>query len=93
MSDWQIKINKSSKKYLDKLESKKRENLLVHIRELINWVENKPLTIPVNISALKGQWEGNYRLRAGDLRVIFKIEADEILIKIIHIGPRGDVYR
>jgi len=93
MNHWQININKSSKKYLDKLGSKRREHLLLHIKELKNWIENKSLAFPVDIKTLKGQWEGKYRLRAGDIRVIFLIEIGAKQIKIIHIGPRGDVYR
>lgn len=33
------------------------------------------------------------RLRIGDFRVVFSIEQEELLILIIAIGNRGDIYR
>lgn len=91
MADWEIKINKTAKKYLDKMESRKRESLLQQIRELRNWVENKDRSI-LDIKALKGRWEGKFRLRGGGIRTIFEIIVVEKQIKILYIGPRGDIY-
>ncbi|MCP5103738.1 MAG: type II toxin-antitoxin system RelE/ParE family toxin [bacterium] len=91
MSDWEIKINKTAKKYLDKMEPRKKENLLQQIRELKNWVENKEQSL-LDIKALKGQWQGKFRLRGGGIRTIFEIITLEKQIKILYIGPRGDIY-
>ncbi len=33
------------------------------------------------------------RLRVGDFRVVFSIEQEELLILIIAIGNRADIYR
>lgn len=90
--DWELKINKSAKKYLEKIETKKKEYILQHIRELKNWVENRSQSI-LDIKALKGQWEGKFRLRSGNIRVIFEVFLSERQIKIFYIGPRGDVYQ
>ncbi len=91
MSDWEIKINKTAKKYLDKMEPRKKENLLQQIRELRNWVENKEQSL-LDIKALKGQWQGKFRLRGGGIRTIFEIITLDKQIKILYIGPRGDIY-
>ncbi len=40
---------------------------------------------------MKGNWHGFYRLRIGDLRIIF-YEKDENIIKIHKIGFRGNIY-
>ena len=40
-----------------------------------------------------GKWEGYYRIRIGNVRVIFWIDQQEATIYIDHIGPRGDVYK
>lgn len=42
-----------------------------------------------NIKRLKGKPQ-RYRLRIGDYRVLFALEADEI--QILDIGPRGSIY-
>lgn len=89
--EWTIKINKSAKKYLEKIETRKKDNFLAHIKELKNWVENRSQVV-LDIKALKGTWEGRFRLRIGNSRVIFKIESNEQQIKILHIGSRGDIY-
>lgn len=41
---------------------------------------------------LKGEFEGYWRYRWGDYRVIYKISDPEILILIFRIGNRKDVY-
>jgi mRNA interferase RelE/StbE len=37
--------------------------------------------------------EGVYRLRVGDLRVLYSINLDKQLIEVATILPRGEVYR
>ncbi|MDP9054574.1 MAG: type II toxin-antitoxin system RelE/ParE family toxin [Acidobacteriota bacterium] len=44
-----------------------------------------------DIKALSGDWDGYYRLRAGDFRVIFTITSEGVLI--VRIRHRSDVYR
>lgn len=34
-----------------------------------------------------------YRLRVGDGRVSYEIEDDRLVILIVAVGPRGDIYR
>jgi mRNA interferase RelE/StbE len=47
---------------------------------------------PPGAKALQGQ-HGLYRLRSGDYRIIYKIEDDRLLVLVIKIGHRRDVYR
>jgi mRNA-degrading endonuclease RelE of RelBE toxin-antitoxin system len=89
--DWQVKINKTAKKYLDKIEPKKKEHLSIQIKELKNWIENRS-QVALDIRALKGPWEGKFTLRIGNLRLIFEIILVEREIRVLYIGPRGDVY-
>jgi mRNA interferase RelE/StbE len=44
-----------------------------------------------DIKALSGEWDGNFRLRVGDFRVIFQIVPEEITI--LRVRHRSDVYR
>jgi mRNA interferase RelE/StbE len=37
--------------------------------------------------------EGELRIRVGDWRVIYVVHDDELLVLVIKIGHRGDVYR
>ncbi|MBL8231346.1 MAG: type II toxin-antitoxin system RelE/ParE family toxin [Bryobacterales bacterium] len=44
-----------------------------------------------DVKALAGEWQGHFRLRVGDYRVIFTISSEEITI--IRVRHRSDVYR
>jgi mRNA interferase RelE/StbE len=44
-----------------------------------------------DIKTLSGEWDGYFRLRAGDFRVIFQITPDAIVI--VRVRHRSDVYR
>ena len=46
----------------------------------------------VNTVKLSGKL-GLYRLRVGSYRIIFSIDADNLLIKVVEAGNRGDVYK
>lgn len=42
-----------------------------------------------------GNWKGQYRLRVGEYRVIFKLIGDDetsLLIYVTNVGPRGGIY-
>jgi len=42
------------------------------------------------VKKLKGR--DGYRLRVGDWRVVYDIEAGKLVLIVIEIGPRGDIY-
>ena len=43
--------------------------------------------------ALKGTWEGYWRYRVGDYRIIADIQDDRILILITDVGHRREIYK
>ena len=43
--------------------------------------------------ALTGQLGGFWRYRVGDWRVICRIEDQRLIILVIDVGHRGDIYR
>ena len=45
------------------------------------------------LKKLKGQWTGFYRLRFRSFRVIYKKYKNKLVIYIVRIGNRKDVYR
>jgi len=46
-----------------------------------------------NTNANKLQNRSGYRLRIGDWRVIYEIQSDELIVLVLKIAQRGDVYR
>jgi mRNA interferase RelE/StbE len=45
------------------------------------------------VKPMAGEWAGFFRLRHGDLRVIYILDRAGDSVVIAHIGPRGDVYK
>ena len=78
----EIRLSKTAARAL--LRSNKRSLL----REKINELAREPLALAANVKRLKGRAE--YRLRAQDWRVIFRIDND--LLWIDDIAPRGRAY-
>jgi mRNA interferase RelE/StbE len=47
---------------------------------------------PPGVVKMQGA-EGYYRLRIGDYRVVYAIEDDVLLVLVVRIGHRREVYR
>jgi mRNA interferase RelE/StbE len=59
------------------------------IRSKIRQYAADPVSTSNNVKKLQG--EQAYRLRVGDWRVIF--DENDVVVSVIRIGPRGDVYK
>jgi mRNA interferase RelE/StbE len=73
-------------KDLKRLDTSIRPRILSKIQWLLEHVEemrHRPLT---------AQWEGTYRLRVGDYRVIYGIDQEHRRIIIYAVGHRREVY-
>ena len=75
-----ILYDKSVLKYLRKL----TDDTQVRLEKAINGIPTG------DIKLLRG-YPNMYRLRVGDIRVIFKRDGNNIYV--LRIGPRGDVYK
>jgi mRNA interferase RelE/StbE len=61
------------------------------IREKINVLATDPYNTFLDAKKLQGR--SGYRLRVGDWRIIYEIKNDELIIIIMKIASRGDVYK
>ena len=61
------------------------------IREKLEQVAIDPFATIPNAKKLQGR--AGYRLRIGDWRVIYEINKNEVIIIVMKIAPRGEVYR
>jgi mRNA interferase RelE/StbE len=59
---------------------------------IFNRLSQDPLILP-NTKRLKGELLGSYRIRMGDLRIIYSVDEENNVIYIEVIGFRGDVYK
>jgi mRNA interferase RelE/StbE len=62
------------------------------IKEKLQILAKNPQVLKNNIKKLKGAKDNYYRLRVGNYRVLFKKEEEQLIIIIIRIGHRKEVY-
>ena len=74
-------LSKQVKKHLDKLPKNIRE-------KIVSAIKNIPLG---DVKPLKGKYQGFYRLRVSNYRILFKREGDTIYV--YRIDVRGDMYK
>lgn len=86
MAKFKILIKPAAVKEIKAITSKKaRQRLVEHIRQL---AENPH---PPGCEKLSGQEK--YRLRQGSFRILYTIEDRELVVTVVKVGHRKDVYR
>jgi mRNA interferase RelE/StbE len=48
---------------------------------------------PLKGSILSAEWRGFRRLRVGDYRVVYAFDGRELLVSVVRVGHRREVYR
>ncbi len=61
------------------------------IRGLLDTLAEDPDRRGIGVKPLRGRQ--GFRMRVGAHRVIFERDDEAHLIEVLHIGPRGDVYK
>jgi mRNA interferase RelE/StbE len=85
VTQWHIEITKDAVKTLAKLDKPVRRRL----QAAIDGLANDPR--PVGVVAMKSQ-SGYLRLRVGDWRVIYRVEDDRLVIVVVALGHRREIY-
>ena len=87
---WKIEFSAQAAHELDKLDPPQAKRTLKFLRERLAPLEN-PRSIG---QALRGSELGEFwKYRVGDYRLICKIEDDQVLILVLRIGHRREIYR
>ena len=86
--NYSIEIDKIALKYLQKLDKPTR----VRITRSLQILSENPFHPELDIVKMKG-FENDYRLRIGPYRVVYSLENKKLMIYVIKIGPRGDIYK
>ncbi len=81
--NYEIIIDKAALKFIQKQPSQQRQRILSAIKRLPN---------EGDIKAMRG-YRGYFRLRVGDYRIIYTLDNNKLIIRIINVGNRGDVYK
>ena len=84
MPKFSILISKTAQKQLDKLPDEVANTLIDAISELAD----NPR--PIGCKKLKGR--DGYRIRKGNYRIIYDVFDDLLVIEVIALGHRKDIY-
>ena len=80
--------------YLDSVEEDLRKLDKATVRKILSRIETYLVRDPKELGKpLTGDFQGYWRYRWGDYRVIYRIAEREILITVLRISHRKDVYK
>lgn len=87
--NWKVELSREAWRYLEKLEKRVVLRITNHLENL-GKTENP--SFHKKVKPLIGKLKGFYRMRIGDLRVIFEIDWKNKRIGVLTIVPRGNAY-
>lgn len=88
MASYSVEFVKSAKKEFDRLSVKMKTTTA----EALKLLSQNPFSELLKIKKLKGG-EHLYRIRLGDYRVVYEIRQERLVVLVIKIGHRSEVYR
>lgn len=87
---WRVELAESADRELGKLDAQPRKRILKFLDQRVAKLEN-PRSIG---QALRGSKLGEFwKYRVGDYRVICKIEDERLLVLVLRVGHRREIYR
>ena len=86
MASYNLIWKRSAEKELRKL----HRDVIIQMLELAESLKDNPF--PAGHKKLVGT-EDTYQVRSGDYRLIYQVRNKQLIIEIIRVGHRSDVYR
>lgn len=85
---WSILISRQAERILERLP----QDVVQRVDRKIQSLTSDPR--PPGCKKLRGTGYDNlYRVRAGNWRISYAVESDELVILVIEVAPRGQAYR
>ncbi|MCH8239810.1 MAG: type II toxin-antitoxin system RelE/ParE family toxin [Proteobacteria bacterium] len=86
---WTVKFLAPAKRKLGRLGPDAQQRITSYLKERLEDCDDPRLFG----KALTGQPSGRWRYRAGDYRIICRLDDDEQKVLVLSVGHRRDVYR
>ncbi|MEH2158507.1 type II toxin-antitoxin system RelE family toxin [Nostoc sp.] len=83
---YEIKFSKGAKKQFMKLPLDVQERIQTKINDLA--IEPRPN----GVKKLQGD-DNSYRIRVGDYRVVYELDDDILIVTVIKVGHRSEIYK
>ena len=89
MKSYHVEYDKVAQKAIDKLDTSVRKRILTYINNNLEGCEDPRF----HGSNLVNHPEGNWRYRVGNYRIIADIQDDKVVILVVNVDKRNDVYK
>ncbi len=86
---WTVKISQRTEKAIAKLDSQAKHKIQHFINKQLPNFDNPRQTG----KALQGNLKGLWRYRVGDYRLVAQLNDHELIILVLELGHRKDIYR
>jgi len=86
---WGIDYSKDAYKFIQKNELE--DDVSGELKKFL--LRLKGIGVNIDLKKLVGDWAGYYRLRKGDIRIIFAINKQEKALYVEKVDLRGKVYK
>jgi mRNA interferase RelE/StbE len=86
VSEWRIEFTSSARRHLEKIHPEFRRRIETAIATLVDDPR------PASAKRLVGKTE-YWRIRVGSYRVVYMVEDDRLVILVLALGHRREVYR
>lgn len=86
---WRIDYSKDAHKFIQK--NKLEDDVSGELKKFL--LRLKGVDVNIDLKKLVGDWDGYYRLRKGDVRIIFAINKQEKALYVEKVDLRGSVYK
>jgi mRNA interferase RelE/StbE len=84
---WSIEVEPSAQRSLTRLPAKVRDAALTFI---YGQLADNPRHVG---KPLGRELSGLYSARRGSYRIVYRVVEDRVLVQVVRVGPRSDVYR
>jgi len=86
---YRVELSESANRELDKLDPQQRKRILKFLQRVAKLDDPRGVG-----AALQGSHLGEFwKYRAGDYRIICKIEDDRLIVLVLRVGHRREIYR
>ena len=85
---WRIEFEKEARVSLEKLDKSVRQQIEKYLDRLLTLSDPRQRG-----KALTGTRSGQWRYRAGDYRIICEIRDEVLVVLVLEIGHRSNIYR
>jgi mRNA interferase RelE/StbE len=87
---WRVELSATADRELSKIDPQQARRILKFLHERVATLDN-PRSIG---KALRGSRLGEFwKYRVGDFRLITKIEDDRVIVLVLRVGHRREIYR